>query len=82
MAAFSWLSIPATTQLGTPRIPETGPNRRGEGDSEGKPGGDSKEASELFFFKISQYRRSLIRDTMAVTPFRGVGFGAVWEAPP
>jgi hypothetical protein len=47
-----------------------------------KIGGDSKEASELFFVIISQYRRSLIRDTMAVTPFRGVGFGAVWEAPP
>jgi hypothetical protein len=39
-------------------------------------------AAELFFPTASRYRRSLIRNIIAVTPFRGVGFGAVWEAPP
>jgi hypothetical protein len=37
---------------------------------------------EFFLPEIPQYRRSLIRNTIAVAPFRGVGFGAVWEAPP
>jgi hypothetical protein len=35
--------------------------------------------AELFLLEIPQYRRSLIRNTIAVTR---VGFGAVWEAPP
>jgi hypothetical protein len=32
--------------------------------------------------RASRYRRSPIRNIIAVTPFRGVGFGAAWEAPP
>jgi hypothetical protein len=38
--------------------------------------------AELFLLEIPRYRRSLIRNTIAVAPFRGVGFGAAWEAPP
>src|SRR6516164_5738277 len=38
--------------------------------------------AELLLLEIPQYRPSLIRNTITVTPFRGVGFGAVWEAPP
>jgi hypothetical protein len=41
-----------------------------------------KPPPEFFLSEIPQYRRSLIRNTIAVTPFRGVGFGAMWEAPP
>src|SRR5262249_8466151 len=32
--------------------------------------------AELFLLEIPQYRPSLIRNTIAVAPFRGVGFGA------
>jgi hypothetical protein len=42
----------------------------------------TRRAAELFFPKASRYRRSLIRNIIEVTTFRGVGFGAVWEAPP
>ena len=38
--------------------------------------------AELFLLEIPRYRRSLIRNTIAVAPSRGVGFGAAWEAPP
>ena len=45
------------------------------------PGGEARGTiAELLLLEIPQYRRSLIRNTIAVTPFRGVGFGAVWEA--
>jgi hypothetical protein len=47
------------------------------------PGGEAGGTiAELFLLEIPQYRRSLIRNIIAVTPFCGVGFGAVWEAPP
>ena len=37
--------------------------------------------AELFFPRASRYRRSLIRNIIEVTPFCGVGFGAVLGGP-
>jgi hypothetical protein len=45
-------------------------------------GGQQTASLNYFLSETPQYRRSLSRNTIAVTPFRGVGFGAVWEAPP